>query len=55
MQATVNLPEAVVHELEVLARSEGTTTADLIERIVAKVSGLAARKEQVRRGSWLPR
>jgi hypothetical protein len=35
MQATVHLPEAVLRELEVLARSEGTTTADLIERIVA--------------------
>jgi Ribbon-helix-helix protein, copG family len=34
MQATVELPEAVVRELEVLARGEGTTTADLIQRIV---------------------
>lgn len=34
MQATVELPEAVLRELEALARSEGTTTAELIQRIV---------------------
>jgi hypothetical protein len=32
--SAVNLPEAVVRELEILARSEGPTTADLIQRIV---------------------
>jgi hypothetical protein len=34
MQATVVLPEAVLRELEALARSEGTTTGDLIQRII---------------------
>jgi metal-responsive CopG/Arc/MetJ family transcriptional regulator len=34
MQAIVNLPEAVLRELETLARDEGTTTSDLIQRIV---------------------
>ncbi len=34
MQATVEFPEAVLRELEALARSEGTTTAQLIRRIV---------------------
>lgn len=34
MQAIVELSEVVLRELEALARSEGTTTADLIERIV---------------------
>ena len=40
MQATVELPAAVLRQLEALARSEGTTTADLIQRIVeAHVAG----------------
>jgi hypothetical protein len=34
MQATVELPEAVLRDLEALARSEGSTTVDLIQRIV---------------------
>jgi hypothetical protein len=34
MQATVELPEAVLRELEALARSEGTTTGDLIQQII---------------------
>ena len=34
MQATVDLPEAVLHQLEMLARREGGTPGDLIRRIV---------------------
>ena len=34
MQATVELPDAVLRQLEALAQSEGTTTASLIQRIV---------------------
>ena len=34
MQATVELPEAVLRQLEALARSEGIPMADLIQRIV---------------------
>jgi hypothetical protein len=34
MQATVELPEAVAQQLEVLARREGATPGDLIRRIV---------------------
>jgi hypothetical protein len=34
MQATVDLPEAVLRQLEMLARREGATPGDLIRRIV---------------------
>jgi hypothetical protein len=34
MQATLELPEAVVRQLETLARQEGATPADLIRRLV---------------------
>lgn len=34
MQATVELPEAVLRRLEVLAKREGATPADLILRLV---------------------
>ena len=34
MQATVELPESVIERLEMLARREGATPADLIRRIV---------------------
>jgi hypothetical protein len=34
MQATVELPEAVLRQLETLARQEGATPADLIRRFV---------------------
>jgi len=34
MQATVELPEVVLQQLEVLARQEGATPGDLIRRIV---------------------
>jgi hypothetical protein len=34
MQATVELPETVLRELETLAQRQGTTTTDLIQRIV---------------------
>jgi len=34
MQATVELPETVLRQLETLARSEGKTVADLIQQIV---------------------
>ena len=34
MQATVELPEAVLQQLEMLARREGATPGDLIRRIV---------------------
>jgi predicted DNA-binding ribbon-helix-helix protein len=34
MQATVELPEVVLQQLEVLARREGATPGDLIRRIV---------------------
>lgn len=34
MQASVDLPEAVLHQLEMLARREGATPGDLIRRIV---------------------
>jgi hypothetical protein len=34
MQATVELPEVVLQELEMLARQEGATPGDLIRRIV---------------------
>jgi hypothetical protein len=34
MQATVELPEVVLQQLELLARSEGATPSDLIRRIV---------------------
>ena len=34
MQAIVELPEAVLRELEALARREGATAADLIRRLV---------------------
>ena len=33
MQATVEIPEAVLHQLEMLARREGATPGDLIRRI----------------------
>jgi hypothetical protein len=34
MQATVDIPEPVLHQLEMLARREGATPGDLIRRIV---------------------
>ena len=34
MQATVELPDAVLQQLEMLARREGATPGDLIRRIV---------------------
>jgi len=34
MQATVDIPEVVLHQLEMLARREGATPGDLIRRIV---------------------
>jgi hypothetical protein len=34
MQATVELPEVVLQQLEMLARREGATPCDLIRRIV---------------------
>jgi hypothetical protein len=34
MQATVELPEAVLRQLEMVARQEGATPADLIRRLV---------------------
>jgi hypothetical protein len=34
MQARVDLPEGVLHQLEMLARREGATPGDLIRRIV---------------------
>ncbi len=34
MQATVELPEAVLQQIEMLARREGATPGDLIRRIV---------------------
>src|SRR5712692_2562234 len=34
MQATVELPEGVLQQLEMLARREGATPGDLIRRIV---------------------
>ena len=34
MQATVELPEVVLEQLEMLARREGATPGDLIRRIV---------------------
>jgi hypothetical protein len=34
MQATVELPEVVLQQLEILARREGATPGDLIRRIV---------------------
>ena len=34
MQATVELPEPVLRKLETLARTEGMTTASLIQRII---------------------
>jgi metal-responsive CopG/Arc/MetJ family transcriptional regulator len=34
MQAIVELPEAVLRQLETLARREGATPADLIRRLV---------------------
>jgi hypothetical protein len=34
MQATVELPEVVLHQIEVLAQREGATPSDLIRRIV---------------------
>ena len=34
MQATVELPEAVLWQLEMLAKREGATAADLIRRLV---------------------
>ena len=34
MQATVQLPEEVLHQLELLAQREGGTSGDLIRRIV---------------------
>ena len=34
MQATVELPEAILQQLEALARSKGTTAAGLIQQIV---------------------
>jgi hypothetical protein len=34
MQATVELPEALLQQLEMLARREGATPGDLIRRIV---------------------
>ena len=34
MQATVELPEVLVQQLEALARREGATTGDLIRRLV---------------------
>ena len=35
MQATVELPEAVLRQVEVLARREGVTAAELIRRLVS--------------------
>ena len=34
MQATIDLPEVVLRQLETLARREGATAADLIVRLV---------------------
>jgi len=34
MQATVELPEVVLHQLEMLAQREGATPGELIRRIV---------------------
>jgi len=34
MQATVELPEVILQQLEMLARREGATPSDLIRRIV---------------------
>ena len=34
MQATVELPESMLQELETLARRQGATAADLIRRLV---------------------
>ena len=34
MQATLELPEVVLQQLETLARREGATPADLIRRII---------------------
>jgi hypothetical protein len=34
MQATVELPEFVIQQLEMLARREGATPGDLIRRII---------------------
>ena len=34
MQATVDLPEVVLQQLETLARREGATPGDLIRRII---------------------
>jgi Ribbon-helix-helix protein, copG family len=34
MHATVEIPEAILHQLEMLARREGATPGDLIRRIV---------------------
>jgi hypothetical protein len=34
MQATVELPEGVLQQLEILARREGATPGDIIRRIV---------------------
>jgi Ribbon-helix-helix protein, copG family len=52
MQATLELPEAVVRQLETLARQEGATPADLIRRLVeahvASVGPSAQRNLEVR-------
>jgi hypothetical protein len=34
MQATVDLPEPVLRRLEALAKQEGATSADLIQRLI---------------------
>jgi hypothetical protein len=52
MQAIVELPEPVLRELETLARSEGTTAADLIQRIVE--AHVASRQTSVERPFSVP-
>ena len=47
MQATVELPEAVLQQIETLARREGATPGDLIRRIVE--DHVARREPAVRR------
>jgi hypothetical protein len=47
MQATVDLPEPVLQQLEMLARQEGATQGDLIRRII--VDHLARSQPSVQR------
>jgi hypothetical protein len=48
MRATVELPEGVLQQLEILARREGATPDDLIRRIV--VDHVARSQPSVQRG-----